>query len=85
METCCNYTGSIMYVSTDERSLITKLTKLQKEHPDEVEIIALPKDNDGCLYCKIPSKWLRIAPPLKRNLSDERRAELAERMRKCNK
>ena len=39
METSCTYTGSIMFVSTDERSMVTRLMKLHKEHPEEVEIL----------------------------------------------
>lgn len=81
METSCTYTGSVMFVSTDERKMITRLMKLKEAHPDAVEILALPPNNDGCLYCKVPASWLRIAPPKKRDLSDEERAELAERFR----
>ena len=52
METCCEYTDSVMWVSTDERRMITRMMKLIAEHPDETEIIKRPEENDGCLYCK---------------------------------
>lgn len=55
METCCEYTDSVMWVSTDERRMITRMMKLIAEHPDETEIIKRPEENDGCLYCKVPS------------------------------
>ena len=61
METCCEYTDSVMWVSTDERRMITRMMKLIAEHPDETEIIKRPEENDGCLYCKVPSTWLKIA------------------------
>lgn len=62
METCCEYTDSVMWVSTDERRMITRMMKLIAEHPDETEIIKRPEENDGCLYCKVPAMWLKIAP-----------------------
>lgn len=47
METCCEYTDSVMWVSTDERRMITRMMKLIAEHPDETEIIKRPEENDG--------------------------------------
>ena len=32
METCCEYTDSVMWVSTDERRMITRMMKLIAEH-----------------------------------------------------
>ena len=84
METCCEYTDSVMWVSTDERRMITRMMKLIAEHPDETEIIKRPKENDGCLYCKVPSTWLKIAPPVKREMSDEQKAAASQRMQKLN-
>ena len=85
METCCNYTGDTMYVSTDERWLINRILRFADKHPDKVTVIRMPENNDGCLYCKMPSKWLKITPPAKRELTDEQRAELAERLKNSHK
>ena len=84
MEACCEYTDSVMWVSTDERRMITRMMKLIAEHPDETEIIKRPEENDGCLYCKVPSTWLKIAPPVKREMSDEQKAAASQRMQKLN-
>ena len=84
METCCEYTDSVTWVSTDERRMITRMMKLIAEHPDETEIIKRPEENDGCLYCKVPSTWLKIAPPVKREMSDEQKAAASQRMQKLN-
>jgi hypothetical protein len=73
-----------MWVSTDERRMITRMMKLIAEHPDETEIIKRPEENDGCLYCKVPSTWLKIAPPVKREMSDEQKAAASQRMQKLN-
>lgn len=85
METCCNYTDGTMYVSTDERWLINRILRFKQQKPDDVKIIAMPENNDGCLYCTVPAKWLKITPPVKRELSDEQRAEMANRMKNINK
>lgn len=85
METSCTYTGKTMFVSTDERKLINRIMKFAKEKPEDVEVIRLPENNDGCLYCKLPASWLKITPPAKRDLSDEQRAAMAERLRNCHK
>ena len=84
METCCEYTDSVTWVLTDERRMITRMMKLIAEHPDETEIIKRPEENDGCLYCKVPSTWLKIAPPVKREMSDEQKAAASQRMQKLN-
>lgn len=85
METACGYLDDkVMWVSTDEQKWITHLMKLKKEHPDEVSIVQEPKRNGGCLYLKCPASWLKIQPPFKRNLSDEQRAILSERMKQRN-
>lgn len=85
METCCNYTSDTMYVSTDERWLINRILRFADKHPNKVTVLCLPEDNDGCLYCKMPSNWLKITPPVKRELTDEQRSELAGRLKNSHK
>lgn len=82
METSITYTSETAFLSTDERRIINRIMRFKDSHPGEVEIISLPENNDGCFYCKIPAKWMRIAPPVKHDLSVEERAERAESMRK---
>lgn len=81
METSVTYTSDRAFLSTDERWLITRIGRLAEKHPDSVNIIRQPNQNDGCLYCEIPSKWVKITPPKTIELTDEQRAERAERMR----
>lgn len=80
METNCEYTDKTMWVSTDERWLINRLLRFKEQRPNEVEIIAYPENNDGCLYCKVPADWLKITPPAKRELTEEQKAKAKERM-----
>ena len=83
METCCNYTDNKrMYVSTDERWLINRILRFAEQKPDDVIIIKNPEENDGCLYCSVPTSWLKITPPAKRELTEEQKASAKERMTK---
>lgn len=85
METSCTYTDENMYMSTDERKMINRILRFKAQKPDDVKIIKMPEENDGCLYCILPAKWLKITPPAKRELTDEQRAEMAERLRNARK
>lgn len=78
-ETSITYTSETAFFSSDEMKWINKIHKLQKEHPDKVFILKEPQDNDGCIYCKLPSSWLNLRP--KAVMSEERRREAAERLR----
>ena len=82
METAFSYTDSeTAYFSSDERKWIGRVRKLKEKHPDDIEIIAEPEDNDGCIYCKVPVKLFDLRYR-GRNLSEEQRQASAERMRK---
>ena len=81
IETTCGYTDETMWLSTDEKWLITRIHKLAEKNPGAVTVIREPEENDGCLYCKLPSNWLQIRAPIKREYSSEERAAAAERMK----
>ena len=83
METCINYTSDRAFVSTDEIWLRNRILRLAEQYPGDVRIIKTAEENDGCIYCELPSKWARISPPRKVEYSDEQRAAMAERMRKA--
>ena len=82
METCFNYCSKERgFFSSDERKFITKIRKLKERFPDEVRIIAEPENNDGCIYCELPVNWLKVAPPVKRVLTEEQRQAIRERFK----
>lgn len=76
-----NYTSDTAFFSSDERRWINKIRKLAEQKPDEVIVLRQPEDNDGCIYAKLPSRWLKIQPKIVRELSDEERDVLASRLR----
>ena len=82
METSFNYTDKERgYFSSDERKHINKVLKLKEKYPDAVRIIRQPEENDGCIYAELPSSWLKVSPPVKRELTEEQRQEFADRMK----
>lgn len=85
METCFNYVDKEKgFFSSDERRFITKIRKLQAKYPEQVRIIKEPEDNDGCIYAELPTAWFTIRVPKKMNLTDEKRQELSERMKRIH-
>lgn len=60
--------------------LRNKVMKLAEEYPDEVEVRREPDENGGFLVAKIPVKWVKIAPPRRLELTDEKKEELRERL-----
>lgn len=86
METCFNYCNKEHgYFSSDEKRFITKVRKLKEKYPEEVRIIAEPKDNGGCIYCELPTEWFTIRIPKKMNMTEEKRQELSVRMKQLHK
>lgn len=66
-------------ISTDERTWKNRLCKLAEDHPDEVECVAV--NRDGSVMFHIPASWVKVKPPRKVEMTEERRQELADRMR----
>ena len=81
METCIEYTEpGTAFITSNERKWCTAIKKLAAQHPDCV-ILAQPETNNGFIYGKFPSKWLKIKPPREIVMSDEKKAILAEKLR----
>lgn len=59
-----------------------KIRKLAEDKPDEVTILS---DENGFLVAKIPVKWIKIGVPRTVNMTDDQKAELAERLASSRK
>ena len=82
METSCGYLDDkVMWISTDEKRMISHLLKLYKTHPADMKVVCMPEENDGCMYARCPASWLKIQPPIQRNFTPEQRQAASERMR----
>jgi hypothetical protein len=69
-------------VTAAETWSITMIKKLQQSYPDEVDVIT---NKDGTLLAHLPFEWMRIIPKKKRNLTEEQKSAIAERLKKGRK
>ena len=63
-------------VATWHKALINKLRKIAAERED----ITCKRDEGEYAEFIVPKTWIKISPPPKRNLTDEQRAAMAERL-----
>ena len=81
MDTCFNYVDKDKgFFSSDEQKWINRIHKLEEQFPDDIHIIWEPYENDGCIYCQLPTSWLKIQPKRKVELSEEKKDVLRERL-----
>lgn len=81
--------NAIEWLDTKQKATVTlhggrlknRVMRLADEYPDEVEIRREPDENGGFLVAKIPAKWVKITPPRRLELTDERKEELRERLK----
>ncbi len=66
------------WVTASERWSVNMVRRLKEKYPDEVEITN--ENLDGSLMARFPACWMRIRPKRKITLSEERKAELRERL-----
>lgn len=86
-ETCIEYLDIDKYATfcSSERKWINKIYKLKEKYPNEVHIEVSDEDNDGMIIAHVPKSWMKVSPPKKVNLTEEQKAERAERMRSYRK
>lgn len=56
----------------------TKVEKLAKERPDECKILA--RNHDGTILAHVPTSWVKISPPRKVEMSEDRKEELRKQL-----
>lgn len=82
METCIEYTEpGTAFISSDERKWRNAIKKLAATNPACV-ILAEPETNNGTIYAKFPSDWVKIKPKREMAITEEKKAILAENMRR---
>ena len=75
----------VVSVTAYSRKMIKQLEKIYEQHPDEVEIINV--NDDGTWYAYIPRKYVHVSicdrSRSKREMSDEQKAAVADRLKKA--
>lgn len=74
---------SIATITSSEKKWINKINKLSEQYPDEVQVLRHPEDNDGYILAHVPKSWMKLTPKHKRDISEEQRAILSERIKKA--
>lgn len=86
-ETAFDWTsrGEHGYFTSNEKNVIRKMLNYVATRPGEVTIIKAPETNGGYLLARVPKSWMKIKPPSKRELTDEQRATIGEKLAKGRK
>lgn len=67
-------------VYTFNKSLQNRLQKLTAERPDECRLDPDQRlTENGAAAFIVPKRWVKVAPPRTRNLTDEQKAEIVAR------
>ena len=56
----------------------TKVENLAKERPNECKILA--RNPDGTILAHVPTSWVKISPPRKVEMSEDRKEELRKQL-----
>ena len=62
---------------------VTKIKKLAEQYPEECQITA--ENDDGSIVAHIPTKWVRIQPGHGREMTEEEKDILRERLENIRK
>lgn len=84
MDSCIE--NVIEFIKDEKRATVTfsqgryktRIKKLAEQKPEECQIVE--ENQDGSICAHVPVDWIRINPG--KDLTDEQRASLADRMRK---
>lgn len=57
-----------------------RILKLAETYPEETWVKIPPEQNNGFMVAQIPLAWVKIGPPKRMEMTEERRAEIAERL-----
>lgn len=71
-----DYIDKTAYVYSSNSHMCKRLYTMYQEHQDEVKLDIDDKYGIGIV---VPMKWIKIAPPAKRTMTDEQRQAIAER------
>ena len=63
-----------------QKKWVNKLKKYAESHPDDVDVYV---NKDGSVFAHVPVSWIKVSPPRAVNLTEEQKAEAAERLRKA--
>lgn len=69
-----------MTLTLTKRKLINKVMALSKDFPEEVKVLKI--NNDGSIYAKMPTSYLKLNRPFRRELTEEEKERNREHLAK---
>lgn len=69
-----------MTLTLTKRKLINKVITLSKDFPEEVKVLKI--NNDGSIYAKMPTSYLKLNRPFRRELTEEEKERNREHLAK---
>lgn len=69
-------------VTLSDKEMINTVKRLAKKYKNDIEIIALPSNNDGYLYARLPLSFLQIRYPGVRPEPNEEQSEMYRNLMK---
>lgn len=80
-ETIINYNQAESEASvwTFDPKVIRTLRKMAEERPDECKVVK--EGPEESVEFSVPKKWVKVKPPKKMELSEERKAQMAEHLK----
>lgn len=67
------------FFCTNEPKWLRKIAAWKAAYPEEVTVVSTD-ELDSAMVVRIPRSWLRIAPPIKRNYTEQQRQQMSERL-----
>jgi len=71
--------AKIAVATFSQGKFISKMKKYKEDYPDDVEIV--PVKDSNVIVCRFPAKWVKVSPPRKIEMDDEKRSEIRDRLR----
>ena len=83
-ETICNYNEEEAEASvyTHNKALMNKLHRLADQYPDACKLIKTCHEGRAVEYA-VPKRWIKVTPPRKVSMTEEKKAEIAARLRQA--
>ena len=72
-------------ISVSNKRFVNRLRKLFFDGEHGQEMLRFTENADGSLYCVVPLSWVRVSPPARREITEQEKEVLRERLAEARK
>ena len=65
-----------------QEKYINRVKRFAEKHPGEVDLV---ENTDGSVFAHVPLSWIKITPPVQREMTEEEREAVAIRLSRGRK